>query len=261
MTKYYNLNISLWNQSYNQIILLIFSILEYCSQIYIVIPTGEDECVSQDTFTTFEHEKALVSKSEYDITRPDSDIFTRDSIGRYLDGVQSKKSVGGRNFKSTRSMDSRKNNNRSGSLQKRHVLRQTNRESSVPSVKNLEPDGIIPREESFVFQNLVNKTRRKPRSGGKQSDRAQSRHMCNNDETSTQCSRNNSDGQVTCPSHIYTFNRGLVPSREVQNLESVHTPHFLPPVVADRIGNISEQKHYRLLLSSLSCFEFNHWTF
>ena len=229
--------------------MIILSILEYCSQIYIVIPTGEDKCASQDTLTTIESEKALVSKSEYDITRPDSDIFNKDSIGRYLDEVQSIKSVGGRNFISTRSMDSRKNN-RTGSLQKRHVLRQTNRESSVPSVKNLEPDTIIPREESFVFQNLVNKTRLKPRSGGKHSHRAQSRHVYNNDDTSAECSRNNSDEQVTCPSHIYTFSRGLVPSREVQNLEFVHTPHFLPPVVADRIGNISEQKHYRLLLFS-----------
>ena len=150
-------------------------------------------------------------------------------------------------------MESRKNN-RTGSFQKRHVLKQTNRESSVPAVKNLEPDTIIPREESFVFQNLVNKTRMKSRSGGKGRHHEQSRHMRNNEEVLRECSRNNSDEQVTCPSHIYTFNRGLIPSREVQNLELAQTAHFLPPVVADRIGNISEQKHYRLLLSSLFCF-------
>ncbi|CAB3991690.1 Hypothetical predicted protein [Paramuricea clavata] len=142
-------------------------------------------------------------------------------------------------------MDSRKNG-RTGSLQKRHVFRQTYREPSVPAVKNLEPDTIIPREESFVFQTLVNKPRLKPRNGGKHGHRKQNYHINNNDQSAIECSRDNFDEQVTCSSHVYTFNRGLVPSRDAHNLELFHTQHFLPPVVADRIGNITEQKHYRL---------------
>ena len=152
-------------------------------------------------------------------------------------------------------MDSRKNG-RTGSLQKRHVFRQTYRESSVPAVKNLEADTIIPREESFVFQTLVNKPRPKPRSGGKQGRRRKNCHMNKNDRSPIGCSQSQSnlDKQVTCSSHVYTFNRGLIPSRDAHSLESFHTRHFLPPVVAHRIGNLSEQKHYRLILYSLIVF-------
>ena len=156
-------------------------------------------------------------------------------------------SLGEKDIKSTRTMDSRKNG-RTGSLQKRHVFRQSYREPSVPAVKNLEPDTIIPREESFVFQTLVNKPRLKPHNGGKHGHRKQNYRINNHDQSAIECSRNNFDEQVTCSSHVYTFNRGLVPSRDAHNLELFHTQHFLPPVVADRIGNITEQKHYRLLL-------------
>ena len=195
----------------------------------------------------FDIEKAVVIKSEYDTIKPDSSIFRRDSTGRYLHEIQSNMGIGEKDIKSIKTVDLRKNN-RSRSLQKRHIFRQTYRESSVPAVKNLEPDTIVPREESFVFQTFANKPRLKPRSGRKHKRRQNICHMNENSQSPIGCSHSQLDKQVTCSSHVYAFKRGLVPSRDAQNLESFHAQHFLPPVVTERIGNISEQKYYRFLL-------------
>jgi hypothetical protein len=200
--------------------------------------------VTVDTFAKFDPERVVINKSEYDIIKPDSSICSRNSVGKYLNEIQSKTGTGEKDNKSMRTMDSRKNG-RAESLQKRHVFRQTFRECSVPAVKNLEPDAIIPREKSFVFQTLPNKPKLKPHSGGKHSRRLKNCHRNENDQSLVESSESNLDSQVTCSSHVYTFNKGMVPSRDAHCLELFRTQHFLPPVVTERIGNISEQKHYR----------------
>ena len=196
-------------------------------------------------FASFDLEKAVVNKSEYDVIKPDSSIFSRDSTGRYLHEIQFNTGIEEKDIKSIKTVDLK--NNRAGSLRKRHIFRQTYRESSVPAVQNLEPDTIVPREESFVFQTLTNKPKLKSRSGGKHKRGQKICHMNGNSQSPIGCSQSQLDKQVMCSSHVYAFNRGLVPSRDAHNLESFHTHHFLPPVVTERIGNISEQKHYRFL--------------
>ncbi|XP_028403776.1 uncharacterized protein LOC114526388 [Dendronephthya gigantea] len=209
---------------------------EYCSNVFVVVPVGEKSStiITKDT----EHEKALISKSEYDITMPDSGIFDRDAIGSYLYNIQSKKCSEDKD-RTTRTADSRKNG-RTGILQKRHVFRQTNRDfSAATTVENTDLASKNSQEEPLVYQSLGDKPRPKPRFGGKHKQKYHNHSLVT-------CSLGDSDVLVTCPSHVYTFSRGLVPSREANSLELYHNQHFLPPVIVDRVGDISQQKHYRL---------------
>ena len=218
------------------IVKLVYYILEYCSEVYIVVPFGEKSTI---TANDTEPEKALISKSEYDITMPDSGIFDRDAIGSYLYNIQSKKCSEDKD-RLARTADSRKNG-RTGILQKRHVFKQTNREPSAATVvKSTDLDTKNSQEEPLIYQTLVDKPRPKPRTGGKHKQKYKN-------HSHDICSPGDSDVLVTCPSHVYTFSRGLVPSREAKSLELYHNQHFLPPVIVDRIGDISQQKHYRLL--------------
>ena len=59
---------------------------------------------------------------------------------------------------------------------------------------------------------------------------------------------NSSNNYMTCPSHVYTFQKGLVSSREAQDMETLRPQPVLPPVIADRLLKCTEQKHYRLKL-------------
>ena len=188
----------------------------------------------------------MVSKSECDINETDSSIFSRDLIGQYLYDIQLIKRRGEKNSKHTTTIESEKTG-RTKNLQKRHVFRQTYRQPSVPNIKNLDPDIVIPPEESFAFETLVAKPRQKPRCGDQHGYQQQSCQAVSSNKAPISCSRSNLEEQVTCSSHVYTFNKGLIPSREVHNIELLDIPHFLPPIVAERIGNMSEQKHYRLL--------------
>ena len=62
----------------------------------------------------------------------------------------------------------------------------------------------------------------------------------------------NLSGKTTCPTHVYAFLRGLVSSKEAQNLKSNNHNQYnhltLPPVLPDRVSKTSEEKHYRLSL-------------
>lgn len=149
-------------------------------------------------------------------------------------------------------MDSRKNH-RTDSLQRWHVLRQTHRESSFPAVTSLEFDqGIPSREKTFVSQTSLSQPKLKPRSGGRRGHRHQQSPLKKRDQSPAVYKNN--DEHVTCSSHIYTFHRGLVPSRDAYSLEVLHTQHFLPHVVADRLANVSlEQRNYRLVFPLYQC--------
>lgn len=57
-----------------------------------------------------------------------------------------------------------------------------------------------------------------------------------------------SRGLITCPTQVYTFRKGLVPSKEAHDQDSFYIQQALPPVIADRVGRTFEQKRYRLML-------------